>query len=380
MAVYLDHNATTPLDERVLEAMLPFLRNAYGNPASAHSVGRAARDAVECARAQVAELVNAHADQVIFTSGGTEANNLALQGVAASRPSGRIALSAVEHASVCAPALALAKHGWQLDTVGVDAQGRVELAALRAALHADTRLVSVLMANNETGVLQDIAALSRVVRRTQALIHTDAVQALGKVPVDFAASGVHVMSLSAHKLYGPQGVGALLVDDTVELQPLLHGGGHERGRRAGTHNVAAIVGFGAAAALARAELAARQRHLQTLRAYLEAQLHTLPDAVILAAQAERLPNTVLVSFPRFTGVTLPAALDQAGIILSSGAACASGSLAPSHVLVAMGVPGELLRNVLRISLGKDSTRAHVDSCIGAISALLQRHPAWVARA
>ncbi len=367
MAVYLDHNATTPLDPRVLEAMLPYLRGHHGNASSVHAYGRVARNAIDQAREQVAALVNAQSSQVVFTGCGTEANNLALKGVAARLVAGRIAVSAVEHASLLGPAHALERQGWIIDAIAVDDQCRVSMASLSEVLEdassevikASPRIVSVMMANNETGVIQDIPAISAQARRVGAIMHTDAVQAAGKIPVDFPASGAHLMSLSAHKLYGPKGVGALIVDKSLELEPLLHGGGHEMGRRGGTENVAGIVGFGAAAELALNELAARSAHLYRLRDLLEAGLRELPGVVIFAERAARLPNTVLIGVPGIDGEALLMNLDRKGIAVSSGSACASGSGEPSHVLLAMGVDPGLARRVIRVSLGQGNTPENV---------------------
>lgn len=360
MPVYLDHNATTPLDGRVVEAMEPFLRGACGNPSSVHRFGRLARAAVDAAREQVAALIGAQPSQVVFTSGGTEANNLALAGVAARLPRGRLGASAVEHSSLLGAAAALVKQGWQLDLIPVDDRCRVQIGALKAHLHDDTRLVSVMMANNETGVLQDIAAIADVVRAAGVLLHTDAVQAAGKLAIDFGACGAHLMSLSAHKIHGPQGVGALVVDKSLELEPLLHGGGQEGGLRGGTENVAGIVGFGAAAELAGAELEQRRAHMLGLRSVLEEFLQQQSGVVVFAGQAERLPNTVQIGVPGIDGETLLMALDRKGFAVSSGSACASGKTEPSHVLVAMGVEHELARSAIRVSLGKDTTRDDVD--------------------
>jgi len=370
--VYLDHNATTPLDVRVLDAMLPYLREHYGNPSSLHLQGRTARAALDQAREQVAALVNAHPSQVVFTSGGTEANNYALKGVAAKLSPGRIAISAIEHSSLQGAAQALVTHGWQCDSIAVDEQCRVSRAALSAALKSAPRLVSVMMANNETGVIQDIAAISAQVRAAGAIMHTDAVQAAGKIAVDFPASGAHLMSLSAHKLYGPKGVGALIVDKALDLEPLLHGGGHEMERRAGTENVAGIVGFGAAALLAHEELASRASHLKTLRGALEQRLRALPGIVVFAAQAPRVANTVLIGVPAIEGETLLMELDRHGIAVSSGSACTSGSPDPSRVLLAMGVDPDLARRVIRISLGKDNTLADIDRLMTVLNEQISR--------
>jgi cysteine desulfurase len=271
--IYLDHNATTPLDARVLEAMRPFLLGPYANPSSQHRYGRAARDAVETARAQVAALVAAEPAAVVFTSGGTEANNLAVKGVAALHPGGRLLYSGIEHPCVLEPMQALGRLGWTTQALAVDAEGRVDAAAFAAQLRGgDVRLASCMVANNETGVIQDTARLAELARAAGALFHADAVQAAGKIPLSFPDSGAHLMSLSSHKLHGPKGAGALLVEPGIELEPLLHGGGQEQGRRGGTENVASIVGFGAAAELARAELDARRAHTQRLRDRLEGRL------------------------------------------------------------------------------------------------------------
>ena len=367
MSIYLDHNATTPLDERVVDIMRPYWRERYGNPSSLHRPGRLARAALDRAREQVAALVNAHPSQVIFTSGGTEANNFALAGFAFNAARGRLAGSAVEHASLLGPARALAHHGWGLDYISVDDQGRVTAESLAAALKPETRLVSVMWANNETGVIQDVAAISAAARAAGAVMHCDAVQAFGKVPVDFVASGVQLMSLSAHKIYGPKGVGALIIDKTLDLHSLLHGGGHERGLRAGTENLAGIVGFGAAAELAQREGPQRCAHLLSLREQCELRLRQdLPALVIASAAAERLPNTVMVAVPGIDGPALLMNLDEAGIAVSSGSACAAGSTEPSHVLLAMGFSPELARSVIRVSFGVGNSGSDVEALVTAL--------------
>jgi cysteine desulfurase len=362
MAVYLDYNATTPIDERVLEAMLPYLRAHHGNPSSLHRQGRMVRAAVETAREQVA----AHPNQVIFTSGGTEANNLALKGPAGAMPPGRIAVSAIEHSSVLQPARALEQLGWQLDVIDVGDNGVVSPEAVRHACADDTRLVSVMAANNETGVIQDVTAVGEAVRDAGAIFHCDVVQAVGKIAVDFPGSGAQLMSLSAHKLYGPKGVGALIYDRGVALEPQLHGSGQEMGLRSGTENVPGIVGFGAAAELARHEWQDNAASLQRLRDYLENKLHDLDRIVIFCEGAQRLPNTVFIALPGIDGEALKMNLDRAGIAISSGSACTSGSAEPSHVLTAMGVETDLAQGAIRISLGHGSTREDVDTLISAL--------------
>ncbi|WJW76256.1 cysteine desulfurase family protein [Thiohalobacter sp. IOR34] len=375
--VYLDYNATTPLDEGVLEAMLPYLREQFGNPSSVHATGRLARAAIDRARQQVAELVGVAPGQVIFTSGGTEANNLALWArCAAAKAPGRLAVSAIEHPSVLAPAEAWAARGWQLDRLPVDADGRLQMAALERSLASGTELVSVMLANNETGVLQDIPAIAGRVRAAGAVLHTDAVQAAGKLPLDFAASGAGLMSLSAHKIYGPKGVGALIVDRALELVPLLVGGGQERGLRAGTENLAGIVGFGAAAELARQRLRQDAERLRALRERLEEQLAALPGVSLFARAAPRLPNTLQLALDGIDGEALLLQLDREGLAVSSGSACSSGSTEPSHVLTAMGVEAQRARGAIRISLGRHSSEADIDRLVG----VLRRQQEWAARA
>jgi len=365
--VYLDHNATTPIDERVLEAMLPYLRENFGNPSSIHGLGRQARAALDAAREQVAQLVAAHPGQVVFTSGGTEANNAALKGIAFRSSPGRLAVSAIEHASVRSPANALQRQGWEVDVAAVDSNGICQPEMLRQVLSAQTCLASVMWANNETGAIQPVAELAQICREQGVLLHTDAVQAAGKLEVDFPASGAQLMSLSAHKLYGPKGVGALVVDKSLDLEPLLHGGGQEKERRGGTENLAAIIGFGKAAELAHIELQARRRHFEELRSYLEQRLQqVMPEAVIFAAGAPRLGNTLFMAIPGLDGQTLIMALDRQDIAIASGSACGSEHAEPSTVLSAMGVARETALGAMRISLGKDNTQQDIDAFINAL--------------
>ena len=372
MPVYLDHNATTPMDPQVLEAMLPYLGEHFGNPSSVHRFGRAARAAVERARAQVAQLVQAHPSQVIFTSGGTEANNLAIKGAAALCAPGLIAVGATEHPSVAEAAGALRRQGWRVATIPVDTQGRIGPEVIEATLRQRPALVCAMLANNETGVIQDIARLAEAARASGAILHTDAVQAAGKIEVNFTDSGAQSMSLSAHKINGPKGAGALIVEKSVEIEPLLHGGGQEKNRRSGTENVAGIVGFGAAAAAARARLAVYGARMSALRARLESGLDTIGGIEVFAAGAPRLPNTVCFAAAGVDGEALVLHLDKAGVAVSSGAACASGTAEPSPVLTAMGVAAELARGALRASLGAGNTEEDIDIFIRALAAQLPR--------
>ncbi|MBS1189017.1 MAG: Aminotransferase, class [Rhodocyclaceae bacterium] len=371
--VYVDHNATTPVDPAVLEAMLPWFREQYGNASSRHEYGRAARRAIDEARQRVAAAVGAHPTEVIFTSGGSEANNLFLKGAAACLKPGLVAASAVEHPCVLRPAEQLARQGWELRRIAVDEAGRVAAEDYAHILALKPRLLSVMAANNETGVLQDVAALAAAAQTTGAWFHTDAVQALGKMAMDFRrlnAAGVHAMTVSAHKAYGPKGAAALVVDKRVELQPLIAGGGHERGLRSGTENVAAIVGFGLACELAAARLDSLPGRLATLRSRLESGLAAL-GAEIFGQGAERLPNTSYFAFRGIDGETLVGKLDRAGFAAASGAACSSANPEPSHVLRAMGVAPELARGAVRVSLGADNTETQIDDFIFALRTTLQ---------
>ena len=365
--IYFDHNATTPIDERVLDAMLPFLKSFYANPSSLYRHGRIVRSAIDAAREQVAALVDAPASQVIFTSGGTESNNLAL---ATLPPQGRLAISAIEHPSITEPALHLKRLGTKLNIISVDNNGIITQAAIDNIIKEKPTLVSMMLANNETGIIQDLAPLAKKLRANGISVHTDAVQALAKIPVSFSRLGVHLMSLSSHKIYGPKGCGALVFEKGMEIKPVFLGGGQEQDLRAGTENVAAIVGFGKAAELAKAELAQRSEHLLALRELLEAGLTTISGLTIFAGQANRLPNTVQFGIPGIDGEMLLMKLDQKGIAVSSGSACASGGSVPSPVLIAMGVEAGLAKSAIRISLGLANTPAQITEFINQLKALV----------
>lgn len=361
---YFDHNSTTAIRPEVLNAMLPFMQSQHGNPTSRHVFGRNARDAVEAARAQVAKAVGVQASQVVFTSGGTEANNFAVHGITAGLArsgfeKGQILTSAIEHPCVSKPAQALQAHGWQAKSIPVDANCRVKMDALEALLDAPSSLVSVMLANNETGALQDVRNIAALARAKKVYVHTDAVQALGKVAVDFNELGVNAMTISSHKIGGPQGAGALVLDKRVDIEPLLYGGGQERGLRSGTENVAAIVGFGAACELAIQNLQEYQQKTAALQAKLDAALRGM-NATIFAENAKRLSNTTFFAFEHIEGETLVTALDKAGFAVASGSACSSNSGEPSHVLLAMGVAEDLARGAVRVSFGYTNTAQEVD--------------------
>ncbi|MCX7896530.1 MAG: cysteine desulfurase [Rhodocyclaceae bacterium] len=381
-AVYLDHNATTPLEPTVLEAMMPFLTDRYGNPSSRHAWGRQARRALDKAREQVAAAVGAHPTEVIFTSGGSEANNLFLKGAASATRPGLIAHSAIEHPSVWRAAAALGRQGWRVRQISVDGEGRVLKEDFLAMLGEQPTLISLMAANNETGTIQEVETLALLAHESGAWFHTDAVQALGKLPLDFRrlnAAGVHAMSLSAHKIGGPKGAGALIVDKCVELLPLIDGGGQERGLRSGTENVPALVGFGAACELASVRLKETAQRLARLREQLEAGLAAL-GATIFAQQALRLPNTSFFTFAGIDGETLVERLARRGFALGSGAACSSAQTQASHVLLAMGVAPALARGAVRVSLGAHQAEADIAEFLQALAETLSHLRAMTAMA
>ncbi|HXZ95740.1 MAG TPA: cysteine desulfurase family protein [Burkholderiales bacterium] len=371
LPVYFDHNATTPLDERVLEAMLPYLKTHYGNASSRHMYGTQARKAVNEARARVAAAVGVEPVQVVFVSGGTEANNTFIKGAAAQQTPSQIGVSAIEHPCIARPAQELARVGWKLRKLAVDSEGRIDLADVEAALMQPTGIVSVMLANNETGVIQDVAAVAELARRRKAWMHTDAVQAFGKIAVDFTSLNVHAMTISAHKIYGPKGAAALILDKRLELKPLLSGGGHEKGMRSGTENVPAIVGFGKACELAIIRLRDISSSLQVMRDRLENGLRGM-GARIFGGNVQRLPNTCYFAFPGIGGETLVIELDKAGYAVASGSACSSVSHDPSPTLLAMGVAPEIAESAVRVSLGKDNKMQEVEGFLQAIGSVLNR--------
>ena len=371
LPVYFDHNATTPVDTRVLEAMQPYFTTHYGNASSRHEYGTQARKAINRAREQVAAAVKVEPSQVFFVSGGTEANNTFIKGAAAQLKPTQIAVSSIEHPCVAKPAQELARQGWKLHKFAVDDEGRVELADVEAALAQPTGIVSVMLANNETGVIQDVAAVAEKARKQKTWMHTDAVQAFGKIAVDFSALNVQAMTISAHKIYGPKGAAALILDKRIELKPLLTGGGHEKGLRSGTENVPAIVGLGAACELAQSRLQNLAAQSGAQRERLEQGLRGM-NALLFGANAARLSNTSYFAFPGIDGETLVIELDKAGFAASSGSACSSVGHEPSPTLIAMGVAPELAKSAVRVSLGKDNTMAQVEEFLRALQAVLMK--------
>lgn len=368
-SVYFDHNATTALDDSVLETMLPWMSSQSGNPTSRHIFGRVARDAIEHARAQVAKACGAYTSQVVFTSCGTEANNFAVKSIAAIRPATtfkQILSSAIEHPCVSRPADAMQQLGYISHKIVVDTNGKVDLTKLKQQLNTPTGLVSVMLANNETGVVQDIHAITEIARNAGAFVHTDAVQALGKIDLNFADLNVHAMTISSHKIHGPQGTAALILDKKLDIQPLLHGGGQEKGLRSGTENVAAIVGFGAACELAINNKTLFASHTAALRDQLEQNLKAL-NVSIFGNKVTRIPNTSFFAVDGIEGETLVMALDRKGYAVASGSACSSDSTEPSHVLLAMGVPADLARGAIRVSFSAHNTSAQVTDFLTTLS-------------
>jgi len=361
--IYFDHNATSAAADAVVDAMLPYFQGEFGNPSSRHHHGSAARRAINVAREQVADAVGVQTSQVVFTSGGSEANNLFIKGAAGYLKPSRIVLSAIEHPCVMRPARELvrqANNGWTLRRLAVDELGRVRLDDADEAMKEQTSgLVSVMLVNNETGVIQDVAAIAQKARAHGAWVHTDAVQALGKIPVNFAALNVHALTVSAHKIHGPKGAAALIIDKRLLLKPLISGGGHENGIRSGTENVPAIVGFGVACELSKIRLSETSARLAKMRDYLDQGLLQM-GAKIFGLGASRVPNTSYFALPGIEGDTLVVRLDDAGFEVASGAACSSVVPGNSHVLEAMGVDQELARCAVRVSLGKDNTQAQVE--------------------
>lgn len=364
--VYLDHNATTPLDGRVLDAMLPFLQSFYGNPSALYRLGRLSRSAIETAREQVAALAGVDPGQVVFTSGGTESNGLALNSVTGNS---RLMISTIEHPSITEPVERLRKNGCTVDKLSVDENGLFDPDAFERYGESRPGFASLMLANNESGVVQSVAKFAASLRERGAIVHTDAVQAAGKIPLSFNELNVHLMSLSGHKIYGPKGSGALIFEKGFVVEPLLLGGGQEKGYRAGTENVAAIVGFGKAAELALSELAERRQKMLELRGLLEQGLTEL-NAVVFSLDVERLPNTVQFGIDGVDGEMLLMQLDKKGFAVSSGSACASGGGMPSPVLTAMGVPPGLAKSALRVSLGQANTEADIAKFILCLKTIL----------
>jgi len=384
--VYLDYNATTPVEQEVLDAMLPYFTADFGNASSIHTFGQKARDAVEAAREQVATLLGARQQQIIFTSGGTESDNHAIFGIVSPSPTSSTArphviTTLVEHEAVLNACQALEKQGVDVTYLSVDQDGLVDLEDLRRALRPETVLITIMHANNELGTVQPLEEIGRIAQDADVYFHTDAVQSAGKIPIDVNQLHVDLLSVSGHKLYAPKGIGALYVRGGTRVRQFLYGGHHQRGFRPGTENVSGIVGFGKAAEIAQGLLAQDAKRLSALRDQLEhGLLHRVPHSRINGGRAPRTPNTTNLLFPGIEGEALLIALDLKGLACSTGAACSSGAVEPSHVLTAIGLPPEEARASLRLSLGRHTTQADVDFAIqvvpAAVAQLRQLSPTY----
>jgi len=382
--VYLDYNATTPVEPEVLDAMLPYFSGEFGNAASIHTPGQRARAAVETAREQVAALIGARAQEIVFTSGGTESDNHAVFGVVGqaflSVSSSRnadsfphIITTAIEHEAVLNACQALEKNGVRVTYLATNCEGQIDLDELRQAVRPETVLIAVMHANNELGTVQPLEEIGRIAKERDVYFHTDAVQSAGKVPIEVHKLGADLLSLSAHKLYGPKGIGALYIRSGTRLRQLLYGGHHQRGFRPGTENVAGIVGIGKAAEIARESLAADARRVSTLRNKLEqGLLARVPHARVNGGAASRTPNTTNLVFPGIEGEALLIALDLKGLACSTGAACSSGAVEPSHVLTAIGLPPEEARASLRFSLGRHTAEQEIDFALQVVPSAVEQ--------
>ena len=374
--VYFDHNATTPVHAAVADAMSASLRAEFGNPSSVHHFGQQAKAAIDQARSAVAALIGADPSEVVFTSGGTEGDNFAIRGTADALARGgrrHLVASAIEHEAVLHTLKALARLGAETTLLPVDESGIASSDDLRAGMRDDTALVSVMHANNEIGTIQPIAELARIAHERGALFHTDAVQSAGKIPVDVKALGVDLLSISAHKFYGPKGVGAIWIRRGLRILPISTGGKQERNRRAGTENVAGIVGMGVAAEVARARMGVENARIEVLRDRLEdGILRAVPRTTVNGARTPRVSNTTNISFEHVEAESLLIALDLEGIAVSTGSACSSGTLEPSHVLKAMGLPTHRTQNSIRFSLGAANTEADVDRTVAALPGLVDK--------
>lgn len=373
--VYMDHSATTPVDPEVFEAMVPYLTDRFGNPSSIYSAGRAARQGMEKAREQVASLLNASPDEIIFTSGGTEADNQAIIGYAtANRHKGNhIITSAIEHHAVYDTCKYLSRNGFEVTFLPVDGNGVVEPETLKAVLKPTTLLVSIMHANNEVGTIEPIKELATITHEAGAAFHCDAVQTVGRIPVDVVDLGVDMLSASSHKLYGPKGTGCLYLKKGIKVESYLHGGGQERKHRPGTENIPGIVGFGKAAELAQARVDETGKRLRELGGRLaQGLLNAIPHSRLTGHPVNRIPGHVSLCFEFVEGESILLMLDQAGVMASSGSACTSGSLEPSHVLLALGLPHEIAHGSLRLTLGKGNSEEDVDYVLNTLPGIVER--------
>lgn len=373
--VYMDHNATTPVHPEVLEAMMPFFKDQFGNSSSIHWAGRQVKKYLDEAREKVAALLNASPDEVIFTGCGTESDNMAIKGVAMGlkEKGNHIITTRVEHHAVLHTCQFLEKTGCEVTYLPVDSEGMIDLEELRRAIKNQTIMITIMFANNETGTVFPVEKIGEIAREKGVIFHTDAVQAVGKLPIDLKQMAVDILSLSGHKLYSPKGIGAQYIRTGTKLAPLIHGGSQERSRRAGTENIPYIVGLGKASEIAQRDFAKRRAHLLTLRDRLQQEIiRRIPEVKLNGHPTKRLPNTLNMSFLFIEGESLLLNLDMEGIAVSSGSACTSGSLEPSHVLLAMGIPHEIAQSAIRFSLGWANTEEDVDYVLQVLPAIVQR--------
>lgn len=374
--IYLDHNATTPVDPQVVEAMLPYLSTGFGNASSVHQFGREAKVALENAREMIASVINALPSEIYFTSGGTESDNLALMGIAFQRSRTRkhLVVGAAEHHAILEPAEYLHEHhGFELDLLPVDSEGFSSTDELAKLVREDSSVVSVMMANNETGTIADIKSLVSVVREKGVCFHTDAVQAVGKIEVDVKALDVDFLSLTGHKIYGPKGSGALFIRQGIKIAPLFYGGAQEKKRRPGTDNVAGAVGLAKALEIAVERMAADHKHLSDLSDYfIDKVTSAIPNVNLNGSRENRIPQVVNLSFAGIEGESIVVSLDLEGVAVSSGSACTSGAVEPSHVLVAMGVDPVIAQGAIRFSMGRTTTRDQLDYVLEKLPPIVKR--------
>ena len=373
--IYLDHAATTPVDPRVLEEMLPYFTEKYGNPSSVYQEGREARRAVEAARLQIAQAINADPQEIYFTAGGSESDNWAIKGIALKNKArgNHIITTEIEHHAVLHTCEYLEKQGFEVTYLPVDEQGMISLEDLKKVIKDETILVSIMFANNEIGTIEPIKEIGEIVKAKGILFHTDAVQAFGNIPVDVKDLNVDLLSLSSHKVYGPKGIGALYIRKGVPIESLVHGGAQERRRRAGTENTASIVGFGKAAELASQELDQNITHMKTLRdALIDGVMEKIPQVRLNGHPTERLPGNANFCFDYIEGESILLSLDLIGVAGSSGSACTSGSLDPSHVLLAIGLPAGIAHGSLRLTIGKSTTMEDIDYVVDHLVEIIER--------
>lgn len=370
--IYLDHNATTPVRPEVRDRMMPFFDELFGNPSSAHGFGQVVKPQLEEARGRIADQLGASPAQIVFTSGGTESDNAAIKGVAFAAEKGHIVTSIIEHPAVMQSVSWLAKKGFDATYIPVGADGILDPDEVKKAIRPDTILVSVMHVNNETGTIQPVEEISAITREAGVLFHSDAVQSFGKLPTKVDDLGVDLLSIAAHKIYGPKGVGVLYIRKGTRIDPLIIGGAQEKRRRSGTENISGIIGFGEAAVLAEAEREEVHQRLTGLRQKLVDGLSAIPELIINGDLARAFPSTVSASVSHVEGESLLLSLDMEGIAVSTGSACSSGSLEPSHVLVAMGIETVLAQGTLRFSMGRGTTEAEIDHVLDVFPGIVER--------